>query len=111
MRFIAMLAVAVATLCVACPTSTTGTSGAVPEAAPSTAPAPGLTPPTCAAACANVLASVSQCPEGHFTDCETACNLIQVDPHQVKPNLAQLVAAKTVAQVRAAGWTCRIDGG
>jgi len=102
MRLLILLAVASATLCVACPTSS-GSSGAVPEAAPGQ--------PTCAAVCANVLTNVPQCPEGHFTDCATACNVIQVDSHQVKPNLAQLATATTVAQVRAAGWTCRMDGG
>jgi len=114
MRLFAMFAVVTATLCVACPPST-GNGGVVPEAAPSTAPLPSAAPApssaTCAAACGNVLANVPQCPEGHFADCETTCKVIQVDPHQVQPNLAQLAAAKTVAQVRAAGWTCRIDGG
>ena len=79
---------------------------------PPSAPGDGGAPPSaCTKACANVKAKIPQCPEGQYADCAATCAVIAGDSHQVQPNLAKLAAAKTVADVRASGWSCRLDGG
>lgn len=74
------------------------------------APPPDSTP-DCAAACANVAARVPACPEGHYASCEKACAHVQSDPHMEHADLGHLAAATSPEQVRAAGWSCRIEAG
>ena len=97
------------------PAASDAVSPPTPTLPPSPPPAPSVAvdsgAPSCASACANVATKVTQCPEGHYADCAATCATVQGDVHQVHPNLAKLTAAKTVADVRAAGWSCRTDGG
>jgi hypothetical protein len=59
----------------------------------------------CTAACAN--AKALGCPEGAYADCSNTCSTVLADPHQPHANLAAIAAAKTKADVHAAGWTCK----
>lgn len=87
-----------------CPPTTLPDAG---PPVPAPTPAQDASPPAagCQAACSN--AGVLGCPEGKVADCVVTCSTIAADPLQVHPNLTAIAAAKTVNDVRAAGWTCR----
>lgn len=67
--------------------------------------------PSCVAACKNVHDHVPACPEGQFADCADVCTNVMGSVGFKHPDLNGLMAAKSVDDVRAAGWSCKLDGG
>jgi hypothetical protein len=89
------------------PDATDAVAPPSPEAAP---PIDATPPPPKSNVCVDACATAKHlgCPEGDYADCSLTCAKILADVHQVHFDPAAIAAAKTQADVRAAGWSCTV---